>query len=143
MIYVVDTDMLTLLARQEAPEAPRIRRRILELPEGDSVVTTVITCEEQMRGWMSALSKAKSAKAEAQVYSRLLDHISSYRRLIVLGFDEEAAVRVRQWRSQRLRVGTMDLRIAAVVLGAGANSGNSEQTRFRIGSGRYDSGLVG
>jgi hypothetical protein len=34
MIYVLDTDILSLLAHQDSPEAPRIRRRIAELPRG-------------------------------------------------------------------------------------------------------------
>ena len=58
MIYVLDTDILSLLGHEDSPEAPRIRRRIAQLSPDDSVVTTVINFEEQMRGWMAALSRA-------------------------------------------------------------------------------------
>jgi hypothetical protein len=48
MNYVLDTDILSLLARQDSPEAPRIRRRIAELPPEHSVVTTVINYEDHL-----------------------------------------------------------------------------------------------
>jgi hypothetical protein len=42
MIYVLDTDILSLLAHKDSPEAPRIRQRILELPTEHSVATAII-----------------------------------------------------------------------------------------------------
>jgi predicted nucleic acid-binding protein len=53
MTYVLDTDILSLLAHRDSPEAPRIRRRIAELPAEDAVVTTIVNYEEQIRagGW--------------------------------------------------------------------------------------------
>jgi len=52
-------------------------------------------------------------------YSRLLSHLENYRRIPVLGFDEAAATEFQRLR-RRLRLGTMDLKIAAVVLSRGA-----------------------
>lgn len=109
MIYVLDTDILSLLGHKDAPEAPRIRRRIAELPGEHSVVTTVINYEEQMRGWMAALSRAGSFAAEIQIYARLLQHLGTYRRMTVLGYETAAAAMVKRFRSQRLP-------IAAIVL---------------------------
>ncbi len=84
MIYVLDTDILTLLAHEDSPEAPRIHRHIAELPGGDSVVTTVINYEEQMRGWMASLNQARSRVAEIRIYARLLQHLATMRRITVL-----------------------------------------------------------
>jgi tRNA(fMet)-specific endonuclease VapC len=118
MIYTLDTDILSLLAHQDSPEAPRIRRRIAELPEEDAVVTTIINYEEQMRGWMAALSQAKSAKAEIQIYGRLLQHLQTFRRMTVLPYDDAAAAAAN--RLGKLRIGKMDLKIAAVALSSDA-----------------------
>jgi tRNA(fMet)-specific endonuclease VapC len=49
-------------------------------------------------------------------YRRLLQHLDNYRRIPVLTFDEAAAVVFQRLRRTRLRVGTMDLKIAAIVL---------------------------
>lgn len=120
MIYVLDTDILSLLGHKDSPEAPRIRRRIAELPAEHAVVTTVINYEEQMRGWMAALSQAKSSKSEIAIYSRLLQHLAAFRRMTVLEYSQTAADIVAQHRRQRTRIGSMDLKIGAIVLATDA-----------------------
>ena len=116
MIYVLDTDILSLLGHKDSPECPRIRRRIVELPAEDSVVSTVINYEEQMRGWMAALGGSRSSKSEVQIYARLLQHLASFRRITVLGYDDPAANIAAQLRKRRLAIGTMDIKIASIVL---------------------------
>lgn len=118
MIYVLDTDILSLLAHQDSPEAPRVRRRIAELLEEDAVVTTIINYEEQMRGWMAALSRSKSPKAEVQVYGRLLQHLQTFRRMTVLPYDDTAASVANRLR--KVRIGRMDLKIASIALSSDA-----------------------
>jgi tRNA(fMet)-specific endonuclease VapC len=120
MIYVLDTDILSLLGHKDSPEAPRIRRRIVELPTEHSVVTTIINYEEQMRGWMGALSRAKTSKSEIEVYARLLQHLLTFRRMIVLGYDAAAATIAEKFRKQRLSIGAMDLKVASIVLSSDA-----------------------
>jgi tRNA(fMet)-specific endonuclease VapC len=116
MIYVLDTDILTLLAHEDSPQAPRIRRRIAELPAEHSVVTTVINYEEQMRGWMAKLNQVKSSVAEVRIYARLLQHLATFRRLTVLEYDDAAANIADQIRRRRVRVGAMDVKIASIAL---------------------------
>ncbi len=60
MIYVLDTDILSLLAHEGSREAANIRRRVVDTPE-NSVATTVVNYEEQIRGWMAYLTRAKSS----------------------------------------------------------------------------------
>lgn len=116
MIYVLDTDILSLLAHQDSPEAPRIRRRIAELPSEHAVVTTVINYEEQMRGWMASLSQVRSPAAEVRIYARLLQHLATFRRMTVLEYNDSAASIAEQLRRKRLRIGAMDVKIASIVL---------------------------
>jgi tRNA(fMet)-specific endonuclease VapC len=116
MIYVLDTDILTFLAHVDSPEAPRIRRRIAQLPSSDSVVTTIINYEEQMRGWLALLARVKSFRSQIDVYRRLLHHIAAFRRLAILPYDSAAAAISEQLAAERPRIGTMDLKIASIVL---------------------------
>lgn len=120
MIYVLDTDILTLLAHEDSPEAPRIRQKIRELPPENFIVTTVVNYEEQIRGWMAALARARSPRAEVQVYDRLLRHLGTFRRMIVLAYNDAAAEIAAQLRRQRVPGGAMDRKIAAIVLANGA-----------------------
>jgi tRNA(fMet)-specific endonuclease VapC len=80
------------------------------------VVTTIISYEEQMQGWMAYLVQSRSVAQQVVAYGRLLQHLDNYRRIPVLTFDEAAAVVFQRLRRTRLRVGTMDLKIAAIVL---------------------------
>jgi tRNA(fMet)-specific endonuclease VapC len=56
---VLDTDHISLLDRGGA-EGRRIRER-LALVAPDDVAATVVSYEEQMRGWMSAIARAGTA----------------------------------------------------------------------------------
>ena len=51
MIHL-DTDHLSLLQARDAPVAFALQSRLEAFPP-DEVVTTVITLEEQMRGWLA------------------------------------------------------------------------------------------
>jgi tRNA(fMet)-specific endonuclease VapC len=116
MTYVLDTDILSLLAHRDSPEAPCIRRRIAQLPAEHAVVTTVINYEEQMRGWMAALSQARSSRSEIQIYARLLQHLITFRRMTVLEYDDAAARMADRLRRNGMRIGAMDIKIAAIVI---------------------------
>ena len=101
------------------PEAERLRARLKNLPP-DEAVTTIDSFEEQMRGWMDRLAKAKTVAREVAVYDRLLRQLRNYCAIRILEFDDRAAVEFQRLRKQKVRVRTMDLKIAAIVLTQGA-----------------------
>jgi len=49
-------------------------------------------------------------------YSRLKRHLDDFRSHLVLDFEERAAAEFQRLRGQRIRIGTMDLKISAIVL---------------------------
>jgi len=87
---------------------------MLSLDPSD-VGTTIITYEEQSRGWLSVVSRAKSATEQIEAYGRLENHLDYFRRVVVHGFTAPAAVEFQRLR-KLVRIGTMDLRIAAIAL---------------------------
>ena len=114
-MLVLDTDVLTLMLRGREEAAERLRTRLAaEDPEG--VVTTVITYEEQMRGWMAYASKARSVAEQVRAYQRLESNLDDFKHVRLLSFSEAAAVAFQRLRKFGLRIGTMDLRIAAIAL---------------------------
>jgi tRNA(fMet)-specific endonuclease VapC len=82
--------------------------------------TTVITVEEQLRGWLAAIHRARKVHGQILYYTRLVGTVRYYNRWQILPFDEPAADRFEQLRKERIRIGTMDLKIAAIALEAGA-----------------------
>lgn len=59
---------------------------------------------------------ARTLVQQVNAYKHLSRHLDLYRRIRVLEFDERAATEFQRLRQTRIRVGTMDLKIAAVVL---------------------------
>lgn len=76
MMYLLDTDHLTLLERGGS-EAEPVHEHLACMPPQD-VATTIISYEEQTRGWMSYLAKAISTEAQVQVYRRLREHLRTF-----------------------------------------------------------------
>lgn len=69
-----------------------------------------------MRGWLSFISKAKTTDEMIFAYERLHRFLGNYRTAKVLDFDERAAQEFKNLKSQKIRIGTMDLKIAAIAI---------------------------
>src|SRR5437016_5249516 len=107
-MFVLDTDLFSLLDRPESKVAVILNLRIRALGFAD-VVTSIITFEEQTRGWLSWVARAKAPEAQVKAYQMLSKHLETYRTIIVLPFDQKASWEFQRLQVQRLRVSTMDL----------------------------------
>jgi tRNA(fMet)-specific endonuclease VapC len=117
-MYILDTDHMSLLEWDNAGAAV-LRERLADC-EPDDVATTIISYEEQVRGWMAYLARARSIDQQIEGYRRLRGHLDNYRQIPVLDFDGEAAARYQAMRRARIRICTMDMKIAAITLSKGA-----------------------
>ena len=113
-MYLLDTDHISLLGRGGA-EGERIRERILRTPDG-MVQASILSFEEQTRGWMAEINRVRSVDRQAILYLRLESHLSFYGAMPLLSFDEAVVERFQTLWVQRIRIGTMDLKIAATAL---------------------------
>lgn len=105
-MYILDTDHISLLeSASSSPEAQRLRFRLNRIKGPDERITTIITFEEQMRGWMSFLAQACPLTQQVAAYGRLKGVLDRYLKIIVLEFDEAAATEFERLRRLRLRVG--------------------------------------
>lgn len=114
MRYLLDTDHLTYLERG-GEEGLRIRIRLLMLPISE-YGTTVITYEEQMRGWLARIARAQGTDQLVEAYARLNVHIEVFKELPVLPFDKKSAAEFERLRTLRLRIGSQDLKIASIAI---------------------------
>lgn len=62
------------------------------------------------------MAKARSLTQQIEAYRRLRRHLDNYRLIPVLDFDEQAAAELTRLQKARVRIGTMDLKIAAIAL---------------------------
>jgi tRNA(fMet)-specific endonuclease VapC len=117
-IHLLDTDHMSLLER-DSPEARLLDARLSTLPP-DDVATSIVSYEEQTRGWLAVAAQARSPEAQVAVYQRWKRHLDVYCRIVVLSYDARAAEVFERLKAQRIRVGAMDLKIAAIALANGA-----------------------
>ena|SRR5437899_12010141 len=110
-LFVLDTDILTLFEMGH----PAVNARVAE-HASDEVAVSVVTVEEQLSGWYTQLRKAKGPEKLAWAYRRLAATVRFLARIRILDFDEAAIRRYEQFKRLRLKVGKMDLQIAAAAL---------------------------
>ena len=110
-LYILDTDSVTF---QQAGRETIIHR--LQSVPADSVYTTVITVYEQIRGRLAAINRAREGRDLVWAYERLQATLRYFSLVNVLPFTSVAAQRLEKLRAEKVRIGTQDLRIAAIVL---------------------------
>ncbi len=117
MMRVLDTDHMTILGRGGITAYP-LELRLAQLPAGETA-TTIISYEEQMRGWLSRVAQAKTPQKRVEAYGFLQFHIETYRNATILAFNDEASAEFDKMRHAKIRIGTQDLKIAAICLANG------------------------
>ncbi|MBC8116534.1 MAG: type II toxin-antitoxin system VapC family toxin [Candidatus Saccharimonas sp.] len=115
MAYILDTDVLTILQRGPHPSRARLIRR-LSTKSPLQIVTTIISFQEQVRGWLGLLNRVQGDSRLLAAYAELLKSWEEFRGITVLPFDAPALSAFKELQKQRVRVGTMDLRIASIGL---------------------------
>jgi len=113
-MLILDTDHFSILRRN--PE--RLEERLVA--SGEDVVISIVTVEEAMRGWLAQIHKARVPREELEPYERFFRFVRSLDNWQILPMDEDC---VRIWenlKAQRVRIGTMDLKIASTTIAYGA-----------------------
>ena len=110
-LWILDTDHISLYQRGDFNVINR-----LSSANPKNLAVTVISLEEQMYGRLSEIKKATSAITLITAYSRLEITLDYFKSVQVLPFDQNAHTSFESLIRQKLRVGTQDLRIAAIAL---------------------------
>ncbi len=112
--YILDTDHVSLLQQFH----PLIRQRVKTI-QPQNIGITVVTIEEQMRGWLNAIRQASQASQSEKLiaaYAGVRNSVIFFKPFEIWEFTEEANNRYIDLRRQLRRLGTQDLRIASIVL---------------------------
>lgn len=117
-MYILDTDHLSLIQRN-GHEGKRVLARLSAVIDTE-VAVTVITYEEQVRGRLGVLSRAKTLDEQVFAYQGLWQLAVDYRSIRVVPFSRLAALEHQRLRKAYPRLGNMDLKIAAISLTSNA-----------------------
>lgn len=109
--YILDTDQVSLSQR----EHPRVLQR-MAATGSKNLATTIITAEEQISGRFTVIKRAATGEKLVRAYEDLQDTLGYFTTLTVLPFTAAANAYYETLRRQGIRIGTQDLRIAAIVL---------------------------
>lgn len=110
-IYLIDTDHLSLIQRGNA----KVLARFLVTPP-DEIAASVVSFEEQTRGWLAHIKQARNQVQTCEAYSLLYAMKQSYCKLRLLEFDHAAYSKFEDLRRAYPRSGKRDMRIAATAL---------------------------
>ncbi len=113
MIYVFDTDHLSLSQRCN----PVVGDCILNFNDAQNqLLTTVINFQEQISGRFEQIQRAKNSVALVQAYELFNQTIDYFKPWQFLDYDDRAERYFQSARKSGIRIGTMDLRIAAICM---------------------------
>lgn len=117
-MIVLDTDHLSVLTD------PRqvLRQALLDRIDasGEVAAISIISVEEQLRGWLAQIRGARDVHKQIVPYIRLAKLIDFLRDWNVIDWNEPAADHFTRLRKARVRIGTQDLKIASIALVADA-----------------------
>lgn len=110
-MFILDTDHISLFQRHQ----PEVAAQILATDPLE-LSTTIITVEEQLRGRLNRIRQAKQDELLLSAYDNLQQMVHFFQRIRVIEFNQPAQDAFKRLRQQKIRIGTQDLRVAAIVL---------------------------
>lgn len=115
-MILLDTDHLTVL---QIPDSDRRDRLVAKLALSDEPIgTTIVNVEEQMRGWLASIAKERQPERQIRSYSRLADLFDFFADFEIARYEDAAVAEFTKFG--RIRIGTMDLKIAAIAISRNA-----------------------
>ena len=113
-----DTDVISDLFTDD----PVCVQRAALIPAADQVIP-IVAFEEVLRGRLDAIRRAQAGRIRLTIeraYDLFRDALEDAEPFRFLPYTAGAEALFQQWRRARVRVGTQDLRIAAICLDHGA-----------------------
>ena len=112
-LLVLDTNHYSELERKTAA-----CRRLVARLDADhrEKALTIATVEEQIRGWLAEINRQHDCHRQIVPYTKLHRQVESLSNWIILPWDHESADLLLDFRAQRIRIGTMDLKIASIAI---------------------------
>jgi len=112
-LLVLETDHVSVLGSPSEAGLELLERI---KASGQDTTTTIITVEEQLRGWLAEIHRLTDPHRQIVAYGRLQRRIDFFASWTVLPWDTCAADLFVRSRKEGLRIGSMDLKIACIAL---------------------------
>jgi tRNA(fMet)-specific endonuclease VapC len=113
-MILLDTDHLSVLTDRRAVQHSALIRR-LELA-GEPLAIPIVAVEEQCKGWLAKLHRTRDIHLQISPYDRLAELFDFLAEWDIFSLSRAAADVFAQQRRQKIRIGSQDLKIAAIAL---------------------------
>ncbi len=113
-MILLDTDHLSVFTDERDPRHERLHNRMEAATE--PVACTIVSVEEVLRGWLAIIHRLRDVHRQLPAYDRLGQLFTVLNDWEIVPFDKRAADQFTILRRQHIRIGTMDLKIAAIAL---------------------------
>ncbi len=114
-MILLDTDHLTELKYPENPQCARLTARMAVSGDPNFAIT-IVNAEEQLRGWLAEINRQRTPRQQVIGYEHLRKLLEFLRRFSLIAFDEPAAAEFERLRKEKIRIASMDLKIACIAL---------------------------
>jgi tRNA(fMet)-specific endonuclease VapC len=105
-MFLFDTNHISVWQRGEGAQYERLCTH-LETHTGDQLYVCIVSFHEMVNGWNAYAVKKGSSESLVRAYLEFEN---------ILSFDRKAAEVYDELNQQKLRVGSMDLRIASIAI---------------------------
>jgi tRNA(fMet)-specific endonuclease VapC len=113
-MILLDTDHFSVFMDERDTRHSLLHSRMEAATE--PIACTIVSVEEVLRGWLAVIHRLRDVHRQLPAYLRLgqlFDVLSDWE---IVPFDERAADQFANLRRQRIRIGSMDLKIASITL---------------------------
>lgn len=114
-MIVLDSDHLTVMKYHDSERYVRLTDR-LRAAAPEPVGTTIVNVEEQMRGWLASIAKERHVARQVSSYRELARLFEFFAEFKIVALTADAAARFDELRAAKIRIDTMDLKVAAIAL---------------------------
>jgi len=113
-MIMLDTDHFSVVtdSRHEFHVALKARLESSDEP----LLLPVVSVEEQFRGWLAQVRRVHDVQKLIYPYDRLIRLLDILAEWEIARWSQPAAEEFNRFRKQRVRIGTQDLKIAAIAL---------------------------
>ncbi|HEV3235844.1 MAG TPA: type II toxin-antitoxin system VapC family toxin [Gemmataceae bacterium] len=114
-MILLDTDHFSVLRYARDPKYDTLTSKMRRSIDSRFAIT-VITLEEQLRGWLAEINRLRDIAKQVTVYERLAGLVELMSEWEIVRLDPPSAILFRELKNRRIRLGSKDLKIASIAL---------------------------
>jgi tRNA(fMet)-specific endonuclease VapC len=113
-MILIDTDHLTVLTDRRATAHSSLIRQLESVDEPPAI--PIVAVEEQCKGWLAKLNRTRDIHRQIAPYERLAELFDFLAEWRIVSLSSEAADIFAELQRLKIRIGSQDLKIAAISL---------------------------